>query len=172
MKKILAIFAITSSIFASNIGLQLTNKTLFIEGDVNIPQNPQFSIRGGYLIHKDKKNFEYAGVKVSGSTIGVNIPMIFSMGVDFVKTYKNSAIPLNIGLSSYIPYTQFPIFTRAEISYAPAILSFQKADKFFKVKAEIGATPIENAEIFIGYRNINFTKNYNSNLYIGAGFVF
>ena len=89
-----------------------------------------------------------------------------------VYTKNNNAIPIGIGASSYLPFFQVPTFIRGEIEYAPSILSFNKANRFLKGNAEIGVQFIENAEAFVGYRNISFNHLYNNAVYAGVGFDF
>ncbi|GAB6074971.1 hypothetical protein [Nautilia lithotrophica] len=173
MKKlILSLFA-ACGLFAGNFAnLQITNDTIMIEGQAKVTYEQPFYVRGGYLIHSDKSNFFYAGVKSEGQAIGIDIPVKFSLFVDFVHTSKNSALPVGLGASGYIQQFSIPVFVRGEFEYAPKILSFDEADKYMKFKVETGTQFIENGEVFIGYRDIRFDHNYDSSLYVGVGFTF
>jgi hypothetical protein len=175
MKKLLSIVALGASLFASNnfINLKLTNNTLGIDAQVNVVQNQPIYARAGFLYYDGKSNFAYGGVKSEGPLVGVDLPFNFSLIVDFVHTSGNSAIPIGIGISSYLAAGfKMPVFFRAEAEYAPKVLSFDNADRFSKVKVETGVQFIENGEVFVGYRHLSFNKAYNSNFYGGVGFNF
>ena len=173
MRKILLSFLMVGSLFAENfVNLQISNETLMFEGQYKISFQEPFYVRGGYLINSKKSNFAYVGIKSEGHIVGANLPAKLSLFLDYVKTKNSSAIPIGIGVNSYLNDFSIPFFIRGEIAYAPKILSFEKANKFVKLKIETGARFIENGEVFIGYRNISFDKNYNSTFYAGVGFSF
>ena len=177
MKKILSILTIAGSMLlaqSSNVNIQLTNSTIGVYAESGITQN-NIKARGFFFYNdnSNKHNFYLAGVKAEGNLIGVNIPnMKFSVIADFVHTKDNSAIPLGFGVFSYIPHINIPIFTKIEAEYAPKVLSFDDADRFSRVDVQVGYAPITNAEIFVGYRNLSFNHNYNSNFYAGLGYNF
>ncbi len=177
MKKFLSVLIILgSSLFAqnTNINLQITNSTIGVYGETGVTQN-NIKARGFFLYNDNtnKHNFYLAGLKAEGNLIGVNISsMKFSVIADFVHTKDNSAIPLGFGVFSYIPSINIPIFIKIEAEYAPKVLSFDDADRFSRVDTQIGYSPITNAEIFVGYRNISFNHNYNSDFYAGLGYNF
>jgi len=177
MKKILSIAAICSSfLFAqnTNVNLQITNSTIAIYGESGITQN-NIKARGMFLYNdnSNKHNFYMAGIKAEGNLIGVDIQNIkFSLISDFVHTKDNSAVAIGFGVFSYIPNINLPVFVRAEAEYAPKVLSFDDADRFSRVDASLGYSPITNAEIFVGYRNLSFNHNYNSAIYAGVGYSF
>ncbi|WP_456480532.1 hypothetical protein [Nautilia sp.] len=173
MKK-LTLSALTAGfLFAGNfVNLQINSDTLMIEGQTKIAYDQPFYARAGYLINSDKSNFVYGGIKSEGHIVGVNLPVKFSLFFDFVHTKDNSAVPIGIGAFSYLQQFSVPVFLRGEFEYAPKILSFDNAEKFMKFKVEAGTQFIENGQLFIGYRNINFDENYDSSMYVGVGFSF
>jgi hypothetical protein len=173
MKKFLFSVLTGASLFADNyINLQITDNTIMIEGEAKISYNQPFYVRGGYMINTDEPNFIYGGIKSEGQIIGVDLPVKFSLFLDYVYKKNNSALPIGIGASGYLQQFAIPVFIRGEFEYAPKVLSFNEADKFVKYKIETGVQFIENGEVFAGYRNIRFNENYDSNLYVGVGFSF
>jgi hypothetical protein len=173
MRKLLFSIITAGSLFAGNfINLQITNDTLMTEGQFNIAYEQPFYARGGFLLNSDKSNFYYVGIKSEGQAVGVDLPLKFSLILDFAHTKNNSAIPIGIGASGYLQQVSIPVFVRGEFEYAPKVLSFDDANKFVKFKIEMGTQFIENGEVFVGYRNISFENNYNSNVYGGIGFSF
>ncbi|WP_457564866.1 hypothetical protein [Caminibacter sp.] len=175
MKKLLTATLFAGVLFAqNNVNIQISNETLGIYAQGKITQNNIYA-RGFFLYNDEdgKHNFYMAGVKAEGNLIGAELQNIkFSLIADFVHTKDNSAIPLGIGAFGYIPNLQYPVFVRGEYEFAPKILSFDDADRFSRFDAQIGIQPIENGEIFVGYRNISFNHNYKSGLYVGLGYNF
>ena len=177
MKKILAGLAVAGTFLFSantNVNLQITNSTIGIYAESGITQN-DIKARGFFLYNdnSNKHNFYLAGIKAEGNLIGADIQNLkFSLIADFVHTKDNSAIPIGFGIFSYIPNIDLPIFIRAEAEYAPKVLSFDDADRFSRVDAQIGYAPITNGEIFAGYRTLSFNHNYNSAVYAGLGYNF
>ena len=173
MKKTLLSFLIVGSLFAEDfINLQISDKTLMFEGQYKIISQKSFYFRGGYLVNYKNANFAYVGIKAESKIIETIFPTKFSIFLDFVSTKNNSAIPIGIGMDSYIGGISVPFFVRGEVEYAPKFLSFKKANKFIKCKVETVARFVKDIETFLGYRIISFDKNYNSALYLGVGFYF
>ena len=176
MKRLLMLGITFISLFAqtSNINLQITNATIGMYAESGITQN-NIKLRGFYLYNDNtnKNNFYLAGIKAEGKLIGVDVENLkFSVVADFVHTKNNSAIPLGFGAFSYIPNISIPIFIRMEAEFAPKVLSFNDASRFSRVDVQVGYTPIINAELFAGYRDISFNHNYNSVFYGGLGYNF
>ena len=175
MKKLLLALLVVGTLFAqNNVNIQISNDTLGIEAQGQITQNNIFA--RGFFLYNDESgryNFYSLGVKAEGHLIGVDAQNIkFALIADFVHTKDNSAIPLGIGAFGYIPNIQYPVFVKGEYEFAPKILSFDDADRFSKVDIRVGIQPIENGELFLGYRNISFNHNYKSGLYLGLGYNF
>ena len=175
MKKLLLAAAAAGMLFAqNNVNIQISNDTLGVYAQGQITQNNIYA--RGFFLYNDqdhRHNFYSAGVKAEGNLIGVKMQNVkFSLIADFVHTKDNSAVPLGIGVFGYIPNVQYPVFVRGEYEFAPKILSFDDADRFSRFDAQIGLQPIENGELFVGYRNISFNHNYKSGLYVGIGYNF
>jgi len=177
MKKILSTLSIITSVVFANpttFNIQLTNSTIGGYFETGVTQE-NIKVRGMYLYndHSDKKNFYSAGLKAEGNLIGFeNSNMRFSLITDFMHTNNNSAIAIGVGVFSFIPQINLPIFVRVEGEYAPKVLSFDDANRASKIDMNVGYFPIENGEVFIGYRNITFNHNYNSVSYVGIGYSF
>jgi len=177
MKKIIFGALLAASVLSAEnfANIKLTNDTIELNGQyVILPQNNLY-LRGTFLYNDDdeKHNFYSLGLKGEGNLIGLDAANIkFSLIIDAVHTKDNTAIPLGIGAKAFIPNIQIPVFVRGEFEYAPDILSFDKADRFSRYFIEAGVQPIENAEIFGGYRNIKFNEKYDSSFYLGAGYSF
>jgi hypothetical protein len=172
MKKILLPILVASSLVASDVNLEITNETLMFNTTINIEQN--FGVRGDYLYNDSKKHNYYSiGFQAQGENALDDYNSRLAVFLDYSYTKNNSAIP--IGISVYnenFGNLQYPLFAKAEVAYAPKVLSFSDANRCFKAKVELGIKPIENAKVFIGYRKISFNQSYQSVGYAGIGFVF
>ena len=173
MKKFLLSVAFAGALFAqSSVDIQISNDTLGIYAQSRITQNNIYA--RGFFLYNDESNrynFYSLGVKAESNLIGEE-DIRFSLIVDFVHTKDNCAAPLGIGVFGYVPNIDYAVFVKAEYEFAPKILSFDDADRFSRIDAQIGIQPIENGKLFLGYRNISFNHNYNSGLYVGLGYNF
>ena len=175
MKKLLFSLLAISSIFASDLNLEITNETLAGNLNLNLPQYENFQMRGTYLYYDDenKNNYYSVGFGAIGENALDNYNSKLTIFIDYVHTKDNSALPIGIGIfNKNFGNFQHPLFAKAEIAYAPKVLSFDEATKFLKAKVELGIKPIKNAKLFIGYKTISFNKNYLSVGYAGIGFMF
>jgi len=176
MKKVLisALMLGSVGLWADNdLGLKLTNDTLAVYTQVKVAPKNIF-VKAEYLYNdtENKNNFYLVGMKAEGNLREDDSNLKFSVLVDFVHTKDNSALPIGIGFYKFIDTLKIPAFIQAEGEYAPKVLSFDYADRFSKVDVSIGIKPIENAKIFVGYRNISFNHNYDSSGYGGVAFSF
>ena len=175
MKRLILPFLLASSIFANEANLEITNHSIEINTKISIPQNENFSFRGSYLYNDktNKNNYFSAGIQAQGENALDSYNSKFAIFIDFDYTKNNSALPIGISLfNDNFGNTNYPLFAKIELAYAPSVLSFDNADKFYKIKTEIGVKPIENAKLFIGYKQTNFNTNYQAVGYIGVGFIF
>jgi hypothetical protein len=175
IKKLVLPLMIGSALLAGDLNLEVSNKTLAGNINLDIPQNENFQVRGTYLYndHTNKDNYYSVGIAAVGQTPIDNFNSQISIFIDFDHTTDNSAIPIGVSIfNNNIGNYQYPLFAKAEIAYAPDILSFDDADRELKGKFEIGIRPIDNAKAFIGYKAISFNHTYLSVGYAGIGFIF
>jgi len=175
MKKLLLPLLFTTTIFANDVNLEITNTTLAGNVNLNIPQNENFKIRGTYLYNdeEDKHDYYSIGFGAAGENALDNYNSKLTIFIDFVHTKENSALPIGIGVfNNNFGDFEYPLFAKAEVAYAPQVLSFEDANRFLKAKVEVGVKPIENAKTFIGWKTISFDDIYLSVVYAGIGFVF
>jgi len=175
MKRFILQLFIGSALLASDVNIEVSDNTIAGNLNLNIPQNENFQIRTTYLYNANdnKSNYSSIGIAAVGETPIDEYSSKISIFIDFDHTKDNSAIPFGIGISNdNFNLYSYPLFAKGEISYAPDILSFDKANRILTTKIEIGVKPIENAKIFIGYKSIDFNENYLSTGYGGIGFSF
>lgn len=108
----------------------------------------------------------------SGLKVGLGIK------ANYTKDYMT--LPLGISFEYGLPTnTVVPMAVRANVHYAPKVLSFRDADKYFEYRLEYDAEVIEHGHVIVGYRHVktdyddvrgNFT--YNASAYVGFNFEF
>ena len=174
MKKFLILVGTLLFANPTSFNIELTNSTLGLNLESGVFQE-NVKAKGFYLYNdnSNKHNFYSVGIRAEGNLIGVDYENLrFSLITDFSHTKNNSAVSLGFGVFSFIPEISLPVFVRVEGEYAPKVLSFDDADRFSRVDGGIGYMPIENGEVFVGYRNISFNHNYNSSIYFSLGYSF
>jgi len=175
MKKILLPFLLAGSIFANDLNIEITNYSLALNTEITIPKNPNYAVRGTYLYNDkpNQNNYFSIGFQAQGENALDQYNSKLAIFIDFDHTKDNGALPIGISLfNKNFGNTTYPLFGKMEVGYSPAVLSFDNATRFLKVKAEIGVKPIKNAKVFVGYRKIRFNENYQSLGYAGIGFIF
>jgi len=175
MKKLFLPLLFASTLFSSDLNLEITNTTLAANLNLLLPQKETFALRATYLYNDDKNKNDYysVGFGAIGENALDNYNSKLTIFIDYTHTKNNSALPIGIGLfNNNFGNFQYPLFAKAEIAYAPQVLSFDEANKFLKAKVEFGLKPIQNAKTFIGWKTISFDNNYLSVVYAGIGFVF
>jgi len=108
----------------------------------------------------------------SGLQIGLGVK------ANYTKDYRT--LPLGIVFEYGLPsVTVIPMSLHADIYYAPKVLSFDNANKYFEYRLEYDAAVIDHGHVFLGYRNIRTDYNdirgsftYNAAGYVGFKFEF
>ncbi len=98
--------------------------------------------------------------------------------LNYTKDYRT--LPLGIDVTYRLPSTTvIPISVHANVYYAPKVLSFDNASKYFENRVECDIELIDNGHIIVGYRNIRTDYDdargdfiYNESGYVGFKFEF
>ena len=136
----------------------------FLDADNSNRVNDESLYEIGFLM---KKAMGESGLKVG---LGVK--------ANYTKDY--TTLPLGIVFDYALPFkTIVPMSVGADVYYAPKVLSFSDANKYFEYRLEYDAEVIDHGHVVIGYRHIktdyddirgNFT--YNASAYVGFNFEF
>ncbi len=188
LKKIsLVSLLLATSLFSferASLGININNDDVELEARgsleyfTDVPEYRNFFIEGNFL--NAKKNLYGLGISAENSPINYQ-NLLFSIGLKGVHSSyaadSFTALPITIGAKVKLGLDMIPdtyIGVRAE--YAPSVLSFQDADNYSDVRAEIDANIIPNVNVYIGARRVNTNyKNYDFKLdnkaYAGFKFV-
>jgi len=186
LKKLLISLALSTSLFAMHdASLNLNNDDIEVNANLDLGELNQSDYPDAYfltlgLLDVDNKltttPLVSAGFMLRQSLRGADS---LKIGIGFkgtytkVETLKHTAIPINAELSYVLPInTVIPFMISGAVSYAPPVLSFKDADRYFEGRAEFSLQIVEQGSLFVGYRQIktDFTGGnykYNESGYVG-----
>ena len=183
IKKYISIMFISTSLFASSVGININSDTVEFDGSYNIKnggeyaQDTDYIIHGSFLRSKDKTNTEKLytlGAKAvnpylseSGLSFGLGMKMAYAdniEGKDFI------AFPLELFGSFHF---NEKISLDLNLAYAPEVLTIQDAKSYKESVLKVYYQLLTNGYVYTGlrsikteYENINTIK-YDDSLFFG-----
>ncbi len=186
LKKLLLSLALSASLFAMHdASVNLNNDDIEVNGNIDLGELNQSDYPNAYFLTLgllDVDNKETTNPLVSaGFMLRQNLRGAESLkiGIGFKGTYtkvgnvKHAAVPINAELSYILPVnTVIPMMISGAVSYAPPVLSFKDADRYFEGRAEFSLQIVEQGSLFVGYRQIKTdfigaNYRYNESAYVG-----
>jgi len=186
LKKLLLTLSLSASLFAMHdASINLNNDDIEVKGNIDIGELNRSDYPDTYFLtlgFLDVDNLESTDPLLSAGFMlrqDIRGAQNLKFGVGFKGTYtkvgnaKHAALPLNVELAYTLPLDiPMPLILSGGISYAPSVLSFKDADKYFESRAELGLRIIEQGELFVGYRKLDTDfeggdYTYNDTAYIG-----
>ncbi|WP_457749259.1 YfaZ family outer membrane protein [Sulfurimonas sp.] len=190
LKKITLTAVSAATAFAMNsASININNEDLELSANLDIGQfnenvTPETMFVGVRFLDADNSNtinndalYELSFLmkkEMAESALNVGL----SVKANYTKDY--ASLPLGITFEYGLPsVTVVPMSLHADVYYAPKVLAFKNADKYFEYRVEYDAEVIEHGYVIVGYRHIttdyndvrgNFT--YNASAYIGFNFEF
>jgi hypothetical protein len=190
LRKITLMAASAAAALAMNsAGININNEDLELNANLDIGQfndnvEPETMYVGVKFLDADNSNrvnddalYEVGflmkkAMGESGLKVGLGVK------ANYTKDY--TTLPLGIVFDYALPMkTIVPMSFGADIYYAPKVLAFNDANKYFEYRLEYDAEVIDHGHVVIGYRHIktdyddvrgNFT--YNASAYVGFNFEF
>jgi len=189
LKKLLIGLALSSSLFAMHeASINLNNDDIEVNGNIDLGELNKSDYPDSYFLTLSLLDVEQntnteplysAGFMLRQPIHGAG-GLKFGIGVKgtYLKagTIVHASVPINVGLSYVLPLDfVMPIYISGDLSYAPSVLSFEDADRYFEGRTELGLQIIEQGSLFVGYRKIdtNFKGTsggdftYSDTAYIG-----
>jgi hypothetical protein len=113
----------------------------------------------GFLHHTDRVDLFDAGLDVVGNASPVGSPLIFGVGGKFFYiSPKGEDNGEALAIGAHFRYT-WPYFNRfaiaGELYYAPNIVAFQSADRFWEGRLTANYQILRNADAYMGYRYVS-----------------
>ena len=172
MKKIILGAIIVAEVLqAGSIGLNINSEDLEVEGRVDLDSIVVYNRGTNYFLgldylHTNDDNLFKVGFGAS-NTLKSARGVTFSFGLESVIADNYFALPLFAQAALRLPFDEeIPATSlKAEVAYAPSVLSFSDADTYLEYRFEAGMEVISNIHIYGGYRNIDTDyEAYNYNL--------
>jgi YfaZ precursor len=181
-KIILTTLFSTSLMLAQNsAGVNINDEDLEIEASMDLTQYTDGSNGTTYILGANYINTELNDDLLS---VGINANNTFqgmegfnvSLGVNVILLDDFISVPLMGEISYSLPLVEsIPTITLStQMLYAPSVLSFDEADKYFEFRGEASMEVISAVSVYLGYRDIETTylnapKNtFNDTLYGGV----
>ncbi|WP_369602541.1 YfaZ family outer membrane protein [Hahella sp. SMD15-11] len=126
----------------------------------------------GYLYHEGSRHLVTAGMHARGQTALGNLPTTVTLGgmIHYASDSPFEGTALALGGSAHIKIPDVPgLGVRTTLYYAPAITSFGDADGLFRFELRGTYRVIRNADVFLGYRTIEFDTEGKQDLNVDEG---
>ena len=186
LKKLLLSLALAGALFAQHdASVNLNSDDIELQANIDLGELNQsdypdtYFLTLGFLDVDNKESTDplvYAGFKLRQDITGIE-GMRFGIGAKGTYTKvggeRHVAIPIGLEVAYTLPLEiAMPIIVSGYFDYAPSVLSFKDADKYIEKRLEIGIQLIEQANVFVGWREIdtdfdNGDYEYNDEVYIG-----
>jgi len=144
-------------------------KYLNADEDNSDLDDPNGYFEANFLVQKEINNSGfYAGLGLKLNYIDTNSDL------DFIS------LPLSFRGGYELKEAIVPFYFMAQIDYAPKVLSMQDAKNYFAFRVEAEAAVVENASVYVGYRNLQVEydvinsslESYDKAFYLGFKFKF
>jgi len=184
MKKVMmGILILGAAVQASSVGLNINSEDVEIKGRLDITSAVGYGSGTGYFLsgnylHTDTDDLVTFGFGASNTLSGAEgLTLTFGLegvfGEDYVAMPLFGEASLRLPLDEPVPATSL----KAQLSYAPSVLSFIDADRYLEYRFEADMEVISNIHIYGGYRNIdtdyeNRDYNFNDSWYGGINIDF
>jgi len=185
LKKLLLSLTLGTSLFAMhNASIDLNSDDLELKANIDMGEINQSDYTDMYylslgLLDVDNKekttSLLSAGFMLRQDLSGMQG---FKFGIGFIGRYtkvgesKHASVPFNAELVYRLPVNfAMPIVMSGTVSYAPSVLSFKDAKKYFESRAELGLQIIEQGTLFVGYRKVETDFDNADYTYNDAGYV-
>jgi hypothetical protein len=180
-KIILGTLVSTSLLLAQNsAGLNINSEDLEIEGSMDLTQYTDGANGTTYILGANYINTEFNDDLLS---VGINANNTYqgweglnlSIGLNVVLLNDFLSVPLMGEVSYSLPLIEnIPTITlSSQMLYAPSVLSFDQADKYFEFRSEASIEVISAVSVYLGYRDIETSylnkakTTFNDTLYGG-----
>ncbi len=187
LKKLLLTAALGASLLAQHdASLNINSDDLEVQGNIDLGMMNE---TGGYDTHfltlgfLDVDNRQSTdpllsvGFKIRQDVMAVQ-GLRFGLGLKGTYTRvgnaRHAAVPIGIEAAYTLPInTGIPVVVTAALDYAPSVLNFKDADSYTEKRLEVGVKIIEQATVYLGYRNIDTDfenggdYGYNDEVYVG-----
>jgi hypothetical protein len=166
--------AASASQAANNLDFNLASNAVAADFSTNLTDTgAEGSL--GFLHHTDRVDLFDVGADVVGNASPVGSPLIFGVGGKFFYISPqgvDNGEALAIG--GHFRYT-WPYFNRfavaGEFYYAPNIVAFQSADRFWEGRLTANYQILRNADAYVGYRYVSASFNSSPSMTLDSSVI-
>ncbi|HEY1774441.1 MAG TPA: YfaZ family outer membrane protein [Gammaproteobacteria bacterium] len=158
----------------ANLDFNLASNAVAAEFSTNLTDT---GLEGslGFLHHSDRVDLFDAGADLVGNASPVGSPLIFGVGGKFFYISPNGVDNGEaLAVGAHFRYT-WPYFNRfavgGELYYAPNIVAFQSADRFWEGRLTANYQILRNADAYVGYRYVSAAFNDGSNMTLDSSII-
>ena len=129
----------------------------------------------GFMHHTDRVDLFDAGADLVGNASPVGSPLIFGVGGKFFYiSPKGGSNGEALAIGAHFRWT-IPAYNRfalgGELYYAPKIVAFQSADRFWEGRVTANYQILRNADAYIGYRYVSAAFNGSQSLTLDSSVI-
>lgn len=172
--KLIAILCLLKSSvgFSHTLDLNLNNDAVNLDYTTQISDS-ELNVGGGLLHHQDNGDVYYGTLFVADN---VNKQKAILAGIGgrlyYMDADKGDASGTAMGLGGFINW-EIPTVTnlslRSDFYYAPDVLAFDEVKRYMDFSVRVQYRVIEQAWLYVGYRNAEMKPEQGSNLTIDEG---
>jgi hypothetical protein len=130
----------------------------------------------GFLHHSNRVDLFDVGADLVGNASPAGSPLIFGVGGKFFYISPKNGVGNGeaLAVGAHFRYT-WPYFNRfavgGELYYAPSIVAFQSADRFWEGRLTANYQILRNADAYVGYRYVSAAFNGSSNVTLDSSII-
>jgi hypothetical protein len=166
--------AATPAALANGLDLNVNDDAVRITVDFDLKNN--LVLDGSWFHHEDRGDVAGAGLHVTGAAAGGRSPVMAGLGGRFLWVDSDTGARddgFAIPLGGFVQYT-FPQYNRFSVGgsayYAPGVLSFGDADKYWEANAWAGYSVLRQGQLYLGVRRIEAGFEDSADVSFDTGF--
>ena len=170
LKKLLLSLALAGALFAQHdAAVNLNSDDIELQGNIDLGELNQSDYADTYFLtlgflDVDNDDASTDPLWSAGFKLRQDVEALegLRVGLGFKGVYTEvsgdtfTAIPLGLEAAYTLPLDfAMPIIVSGSLDYAPSVLAFSNADKYMEKRLEVSIQIIEQANVFLGYRDID-----------------
>ena len=162
----------SSHLYSHTLDLSLNNKAVFLDWTTQLPDT-ELNLGAGVLHHQDNGDVYFANIFVADN-VNKQAAILAGVGgrVYYMDADKTDDSGTAVGLGGFINWeipTVPNLSLRSDFYYAPDVLSFDEVERYLDFSARVQYRIIEQAWLYVGYRNAEIKPTQGSNQTMDEG---
>ena len=163
---------LSTELFAHTLDLSLNNKAVGLDWTTQLSES-ELNLGAGLLHHQDNGDVYYGNIFVADN-VNKQAGILAGIGgrVYYIDADKRNASGTAVGLGGFLNW-DIPSITnlsiRSDLYYAPDVLAFDEVKRYVDFSARIQYRIIEQAWLYVGYRNAEMKPSRGSDQTMDEG---